>query len=135
MTVCLQISGIKEGKTLTVSIKEGGRTRWEVTPKTFKMGIEEYPLPQTTVELENYKDLQQLENEIEDIKNILSIKEILTDNPFVTTTDLLKIIGDTTPMSQLEAKRIVYAYEGRHWDRHRQSDKKTYKWSIVEKEY
>lgn len=128
----LRVSGNSDSDTLTVSIKQGGRTRWEVTPKSFSITIDDYPNPQKCVELESFNDMQLVENEKEDTLHIISIKEILTDNPFVTTTELLKIIADTTPIPQLEAKRIVYSYEGRHWNRHRQEDKKTYKWSIVE---
>ncbi len=128
----LRVSGASDGDTLTVSIKQGGRTRWEVTPKTFTMTIDAYPNPQTCLESDIYIDLQQVENEIEDTQHIIAIKEILGDLGFPNTKELQKTVEENTSLSVREAKRILFSYIGRHWARNKQPDGREYKWALID---
>ena len=130
----IEFSATKKTGTFKVSIKKGGRTRWEITPRSFRMVVDGHPDPQKCTELDNFVDMHSLENENEDASHIASIKDILYRNPFITTTELENIINHSTALSYREAKRVIYAYEGRHWNRHLQADKRTYKWSIIEME-
>jgi len=128
----LRVSGASDGDTLNVSIKQGGRTRWEVTPKTFSITIDDYPNPQTCIESDVYIDLQQVENEIEDSSHIIAIKEILDDLGFPNTKELQKTVEENTSLSVREAKRILFSYIGRHWARNKQPNGREYKWALIE---
>lgn len=128
----LRVSGASDGDTLTVSIKQGGRTRWEVTPKTFSMTIDAYPNPQTCIESDLYIDLQQVENEQEDTPHILAIKEILEDLGFPNTRELQRTVEENTSLSVREVKRVLFAYIGRHWARNKQLDGREYKWALID---
>lgn len=111
----LRVDSIKDDSSITVSVKEGGRTRWTVEPKTYIVPKAKTPNPFDIKEIE-YMDISQYADEADDAQSIEKIKNIIENVGDVSQTELFKKIAENSTISTRDIPMMIEKYNGRHWE-------------------
>jgi len=122
----LRVDSINNGdETMTISVKQGGRTRWMVEPKTYSVPNLTTPNP-FRIEEAAYIDVSKYADENDDVSNIEKIKNIIENIGDAPQTKLFKDIADNSTLSIREIPKILEKYNGRHWEsRYEKSNNRT----------
>ena len=112
----LRVDSIKNAdNSITISVKQGGRTRWQVEPKTYVVPSCMTPNPFEIVETE-YIDVSKFADEVEDANTIEKIKNIISSIGDAPQTKLFKDIANNSTLSTREIPKMLEKYDGRHWE-------------------